>query len=128
MGALDHRSLENRDNFLFMNGAEVFSFTLSVVPKTKNEVLEKANLNVEDIDLFILHQANEYMLNELRKKMKLPEEKFYIFLEKCGNTVSSTIPIAINEAMKDGKLLSGMKVMIIGFGVGLSWAGAIIEF
>jgi 3-oxoacyl-[acyl-carrier-protein] synthase III len=120
--------MDNPDNFLFMNGAEVFSFTLSVVPKTKNEVLSKANLTADDIDLFILHQANEYMLGELRKKMKIPEEKFYLFLESCGNTVSSTIPIAINEAMKEGKIQKGMKVMIIGFGVGLSWAGAIIEF
>lgn len=116
------------ENSLYMNGSEIFIFTLGIVPKTMKEVLQKANLNQEDIDLFVFHQANQYMLTELRKKLKIPEEKFYIHLENCGNTVSSTIPIALYHAMKEGKVSKGSKVLIMGFGVGYSWAGAILQF
>lgn len=116
------------ENSLYMNGSEIFIFTLGIVPKTMKGVLQKANLNQEDIDLFVFHQANQYMLTELRKKLKIPEEKFYIYLENCGNTVSSTIPIALYHAMQEGKIKNGSKVMIMGFGVGYSWAGALLQF
>lgn len=116
------------ENSLYMNGSEIFIFTLNIVPKTVNSILFKANLSKDEIDLFVFHQANQYMLNELRKKLKIPEEKFYLHLEKCGNTVSSTIPIALYHAFKDGKISKGSKVMVLGFGVGYSWAGAILKF
>jgi 3-oxoacyl-[acyl-carrier-protein] synthase-3 len=116
------------ENSLYMNGSEIFIFTLGIVPKTMKGVLQKANLNQEDIDLFVFHQANQYMLTELRKKLKIPEEKFYIYLENCGNTVSSTIPIALYHAMQEGKIKKGSRVMIMGFGVGYSWAGALLQF
>jgi 3-oxoacyl-[acyl-carrier-protein] synthase III len=116
------------ENSLYMNGSEIFVFTLGIVPKTMKGILQKANLNQEDIDLFVFHQANQYMLTELRKKLKIPEEKFYIYLENCGNTVSSTIPIALYHAMQEGKITKGSKVMIMGFGVGYSWAGALLQF
>lgn len=115
-------------NSLYMNGSEIFIFTLGIVPKTMKGVLQKANLNQENIDLFVFHQANRYMLTELRKKLKIPEEKFYIYLENCGNTVSSTIPIALYHAMQEGRIKKGSKVMIMGFGVGYSWAGALLQF
>ncbi len=116
------------ENSLYMNGSEIFIFTLGIVPKTIKGVLEKANLKQEDIDLFVFHQANQYMLTELRKKLKIPEEKFYIHLENCGNTVSATIPIALYHAMQEGKIKKGSKVMIMGFGVGYSWAGSLLQF
>ncbi|MEO8533523.1 MAG: ketoacyl-ACP synthase III, partial [Flavobacterium sp.] len=86
------------DKNLFMNGSEIFNFTGEFVPKLTEAILEKSNLAQEDIDLFVFHQANKYMLNYLRKKIKIPEEKFFIAMEDCGNTVSSTIPIALYEA------------------------------
>jgi 3-oxoacyl-[acyl-carrier-protein] synthase-3 len=113
---------------LYMNGSEIFTFTLDVVPKTVRALLERSDKRVEDIDLFVFHQANRYMLDHLRRKMKLPEERFYISLGHCGNTVSCTIPIALKEASVAGKLNFGDLVMAVGFGVGYSWGGALIRW
>jgi 3-oxoacyl-[acyl-carrier-protein] synthase-3 len=113
------------DNCLFMNGSEIFSFTSTSIPPLINKTLEKNKLYIEDINLFILHQANKFILNNLRKKIKIPEDNFYIFLENCGNTVSSTIPIAITEAKKENKLNGN--VLLCGFGVGYSWGSCIIK-
>ncbi|QSB25943.1 ketoacyl-ACP synthase III [Flavobacterium sp. CLA17] len=110
------------DKNLFMNGAEIFNFTGEFVPKLTEAILEKSNLAKEDIDLFVFHQANKYMLNHLRKKIKIPEEKFFIAMEDCGNTVSSTIPIALYEAQKQGKVADSKNLILAGFGVGYSWA------
>ena len=82
----------------------------------------------EDIDLYVFHQANAFMLEALRKEMSLPEEKFYINMEDVGNTVSSTIPIALKRAEEEGRLTRGMNVMMAGFGVGLSWAATIVRW
>ena len=113
------------DNYLFMNGSEIFSFTSGSIPPLINKTLEKNKLYIEDVNLFILHQANKFILNNLRKKIKIPEDNFYIFLENCGNTVSSTIPIAITEAKKENKLNGN--VLLCGFGVGYSWGSCIIK-
>jgi 3-oxoacyl-[acyl-carrier-protein] synthase-3 len=110
------------DNNLFMNGSEIFNFTSDSVPVLTNAILEKIKLNIEDIDLFIFHQANKYMLNHLRKKIGIPEEKFFISMENCGNTVSSTIPIALYDSIKQGKFKTVKNCIIEGFGVGYSWA------
>ena len=116
------------DANLFMNGPEIFSFTLGAVPDAVAALLAKAELHQEDVDLYVFHQANAYMLEHLRTKIGLPKEKFFVFVESCGNTVSSTIPIALKEAEAAGKLHSGMKVMLVGFGVGLSWAATMIRW
>lgn len=110
------------DKNLFMNGTEIFNFTGEFVPQLTEAILEKSNLTKEDIDLFVFHQANKYMLNHLRKKIKIPEEKFFIAMEECGNTVSSTIPIALYEAQIQGKVDNCKNVILAGFGVGYSWA------
>ena len=111
-----------------MNGSEIFVFTLKAVPKLVNSVLAKANMAINDVDLFVFHQANRFMLETLRKKINIPEEKFYYFMENCGNTVSSTIPIAIAEAIKGMRIKKDSKVLLAGFGVGYSLAGCIIQF
>jgi 3-oxoacyl-[acyl-carrier-protein] synthase-3 len=116
------------DNNLYMNGSEIFNFTIESVPKLIKNVLQKNELEPESIHLYIFHQANKYMLNHLRKKIGIPEEKFFIFLEGCGNTVSSTIPIALHEAMKQGKTPKETTAMLAGFGVGYSWAGCTLHF
>lgn len=113
---------------LFMNGGEIFSFTLDAVPKLMSNVLSKNNLAKDNIDLFVFHQANRYILNHLRKKLNIEEVKFYYFLEKVGNTVSSTIPIALYEAMKENQIKKGSNVLIAGFGVGYSWGGTILKY
>lgn len=112
-------------DYLFMDGQEIFMFTLMKVPKMIKEVLVKSNLQKEDIDMFVFHQANKYMLEHLRKKLKIEEEKFFVNLANLGNTVSSTIPIALCDA-REGGLLKG-KVLLAGFGVGLSWGATVLS-
>lgn len=116
-----------RDGKLFMDGPEIFNFTLDVVPKTMDDVLARNNLTREDIDLYVFHQANKFMLDTIRKVNGLPRDKFYVNLENTGNTVSSTIPIALKQLDEAGRLKDGMKVMLMGFGVGLSWGATVIS-
>ena len=115
-----------RDGKLFMDGPEIFNFTLDIVPKTMEDVLSKNGLTRDDVDLYVFHQANKFMLDSIRKINGLPRDKFYVNLETTGNTVSSTIPIALKQLGDAGKLQSGMKVMLMGFGVGLSWGATVI--
>ncbi len=114
-------------NNLYMNGPEIFNFTIRVIPDLIIQVLEKNKMKLEDIDYFIFHQANKYMLEHLRKKLKISPEKFYNNLSYIGNTVSSSIPIAIKELQKDGRIKSGDKLLLVGFGVGYSWGAIVIE-
>ncbi len=118
---------ENRDQKLFMNGPEVLKFTLNLVPETVNELLKKANLSMQDIDLFIFHQASAVVLNKLKKKLNIPNNKWTNEIENIGNTVSATIPIAINNLQKDNTFYKKKNILMMGFGVGLSVAGCIIQ-
>lgn len=113
---------------LFMDGPEIFNFTLETVPKTIDEVCAKNDISRDDVDLYVFHQANKFMLDTIRKVAGLPKEKFYVNLEDTGNTVSSTIPIALKRAEAEGRLRKGMRVMVVGFGVGLSWGGTILNW
>ena len=110
---------------LFMNGAQIFAFTQRNVPQVINQVLEKNHLEKEDIDLFVLHQANRYMLDFLRKKMAIPEDRFYIFMENVGNTVSNSVPICLVEAQREHRLKGN--VLLCGFGVGYSWGAVVVK-
>lgn len=112
-------------DYLNMNGQEIFAFTLTKVPKMIKDVLLKNGLQKEDVNLFVFHQANKYMLEHLRKKLKIDEDKFFDNLAFVGNTVSSTIPIALCDAREQGKLKGN--VLLAGFGVGLSWGATVIR-
>ncbi|MDE3165509.1 MAG: ketoacyl-ACP synthase III [Acidobacteriota bacterium] len=120
-------SLRSRDN-LFMNGAEIFTFTLKVVPPMVGALLERAGVRQDEVDLYVFHQANQYMLDHLRKRLKIPPEKFQVALADCGNTVSATIPIALHRAGAEGRLHSGALVMLVGFGVGYSWGATLVRW
>ncbi|MGO4694452.1 3-oxoacyl-ACP synthase III family protein [Paenibacillus sp. 2TAB26] len=109
---------------LYMNGPEIFNFTLNEVPASINKLLDKEGSTLEDFDFFIFHQANQHMLEYLRKKLKIDPNKFSVQFSDCGNTVSSTIPIALKRELENGKIKTGDKVMLVGFGVGYSWAAA----
>jgi len=113
---------------LLMVGPEIFNFTIKRIPALVNETLKKASLILADIDLFVFHQANKFMMEHLRKKLAVPEERFVTFLSHCGNTVSSTIPIALHQMQKEGRLQRGQTVMVVGFGVGYSWAASILRW
>lgn len=110
---------------LFMDGKAIFDFTADIVPVMVDEILDKHQKSMDDVDLFVFHQANKYMINYLRKLIGIDKEKFYVFMENVGNTVSSTIPIALCEAQKEG-LLHG-NVLLAGFGVGLSYGATMLE-
>lgn len=110
---------------LYMHGGNVFNFTADVVPPMVEELLQKSGLQQDDVDLWIFHQANKYMINYLRKLLDIDKEKFYLYMEHVGNTVSSTIPIAMVEARKEGRLYGN--VLLAGFGVGLSWGGVMLH-
>lgn len=115
------------DNCIYMNGPEIFNFTINNIPPLIEATLRKNNLNKDEIDYFIFHQANKFMLNYLRRKMGIKSEKFHLDLENTGNTVSSTIPIALSQALESNTIKSGDKILIAGFGVGLSWGATVIE-
>lgn len=120
-------SFLKNDSYLYMDGKAIFDFTSFVIPPLLDRLLAKRNVSKGDIDLFIFHQANVFMMNIVRKRCQIPEEKFFIHIRDCGNTVSSTIPIALKEAHNQGRIVSGMKVLIAGFGVGLSAAVGLLE-
>lgn len=123
--SFDENGNPHSSDHLFMNGSEIFNFTIGVVPELVKETLERNQVSMSDVDLFVFHQANKYMINYLRKKLKIEEEKFYYFMERVGNTVSSTIPIALYEAAKENKLHGN--ILLAGFGVGYSWGGCLLK-
>lgn len=120
----DGQFVKNENN-LFMNGSEIFTFTSKSVPVLVKEVLSKNELEQNDINFFVFHQANKYMLDFIRKKIEIPVEKFIYHIQNVGNTVSSTIPIALKE--KCFECEKGKYLLLAGFGVGYSWAGCIIQ-
>lgn len=117
----------SRDN-LYMNGGAVMSFTLREVPPLFKAVKEKSNITDDELDYVVMHQANRFMLEALRKKMKISAEKAPYFFENVGNTVSSTIPFVLENMYTQGQINSGKIAVLLGFGVGLSWAGCTIYF
>lgn len=112
-------------DYLYMNGGEIFTFTIEKVPSLVQNTLSQNKLLLSDIDWFILHQANRYILEFLRKKLDIPAEKYYLNMEKTGNTVSSTIPIALVDSEK--VIAISKNILLAGFGVGLSWGATIIK-
>ena len=124
----DEDSHQRFDDYLYMNGSAIFNFTLDAVPAMMKDILEKNQMGRDEVDYFVFHQANKFMLNTIRKVCILPKDKFYVNLENTGNTVSSTVLIALKDCLDKGTIQPGMKVMISGFGVGLSWGGTILKF
>lgn len=116
------------DDYLYMNGGAIFNFTLETVPVMMKQVLDKNGIDKDNVDYYLFHQANKFMLNTIRKVCVLPKDKYYINLETTGNTVSSTVMIGLKDCMEAGTIHKGMQVMCAGFGVGLSWGGVILQF
>ncbi len=122
----DENGILRNDNNLFMNGPEIFNFTIEAVPVLVNDVLHKNQMTMEDVNYVIFHQANQYMLQYLRDLLQIPEDKFYINMLDTGNTVSATIPIALEDCLTGGIIKTGDKVLLAGFGVGYSYGATII--
>jgi len=110
---------------LYMDGPKLIKFTVAAIPELVRDVLQKAQLTADQIDLFLFHQATRKMLEQLHERLEVEENRLPIVMEHCGNTVSSTIPILIDGLRTDGRLKCGMQNLLVGFGVGLSWAGCI---
>lgn len=116
------------DDYLYMNGGAIFNFTLDAVPAMIQQLLEKHHLSQDDINYYVFHQANKFMLSTIRKFCVLPKDKFYINMEEVGNTVSSTVLIGLKDCIERLVIKPHDTVMIAGFGVGLSWGGTILKF
>jgi 3-oxoacyl-[acyl-carrier-protein] synthase-3 len=113
---------------LHMNGGEVFAFAVREVPRSVESILARAQLTVDQIDLFVFHQANTYLLEYLRQKCRIPKEKFVVEMADCGNIVSSSIPMALEKALAQKRLMPGARVLLSGFGVGASWASCLVKW
>ena len=116
------------DDYLYMNGGAIFNFTLDAVPAMMAQILEKNGMQKDDVDYYVFHQANKFMLNTIRKVCVLPKDKFYVNLAETGNTVSSTVLIGLKDCLEKDTIKPGDKVMVTGFGVGLSWGGTVLKF
>lgn len=109
------------DEQLFMDGAQVFSFTLAKIPKLVRSTLAAAQWNLDDVDAVVMHQANAFMLTHLAKRLKIPSEKFVLAMGNYGNTSCASIPLAINTALAEPISQKSMRLLLVGFGVGWSW-------
>ena len=111
-----------------MAGTKVFKFAVETVPKCMDEVLDRHGISATDVDFFVFHQANARIIDLVVRKYAIPEEKYYKNLEEYGNTSAASIPLVLSELAEQGKVRSGSRVLVVGFGGGLTWGGALIEF
>lgn len=114
--------------YIEMEGREVFKFAVSIIPTIVNSLLEKSGEKIENIKYIIPHQANSRIIDEASRRLGITSDRFYINLERYGNTSSASIPIALDEMMKQELIKKGDKVILAAFGGGLTWAGTLIEF
>ncbi len=120
--------LMENDNNIEMKGSNIFHFTTKNIPKLFDDILKKNNLHKKDIDQFVFHQASKIVIDKLTEILELDKRKVFKNYDKIGNTVSSSIPIALENLKKKNKIKKNQKIMIIGFGVGLSAAASIISW
>ena len=119
---------ETKDHYFYQNGKEVYKFAVKALPNSVNNACEKAGIKPADLDAIVSHQANIRIIETAAKNLKLPIEKFPMYIDKYGNTSSSSVPIAFCDAVKDGKIKRGDKVCLVGFGGGLTFGAAIFEY
>lgn len=125
--ALNCQGVGGEDCFVHMRGNDVFKFAVTALEQALEEVLEEANCTLEDVDYVVCHQANLRIIQHVSKKYPTYADKFYINIDRYGNTSSASIPIAIDELTEANTDRTGMKLLCIGFGAGLTWSGAIVE-
>ncbi|MDU3351639.1 MAG: 3-oxoacyl-[acyl-carrier-protein] synthase III C-terminal domain-containing protein, partial [Clostridium sp.] len=120
------KKLEKR--YIEMKGAEVYKFAVSIIPQIVNELLEKSNEDIKNIKYIVPHQANSRIIDDAARRLKVDKDKFYINLDKYGNTSSASIPVALSEMFEKGLIKRGDKIILAAFGGGLTWAGTLIKF
>lgn len=121
-------TVEKELHYIQMAGNEVFKFAATIMDEASRKVLEKANIPINEVSLVIPHQANIRIINMAAERLKLPIEKFYINVDKYGNTSCASIPLALHEAIKDGRVKEGDILLMVGFGAGLSWASCLFRW
>lgn len=114
--------------YMYMDGQEVFKFAVKKVPECVNQVLEGTKVSLDDVDYFVLHQANARIVDSVAKRLKQPMEKFPMNIDKYGNTSAASIPLMLDEMNQAGLLKPGMKIVVAGFGAGLTWGAALMEW
>lgn len=125
---LTTENIDKRLHFLEMAGPEVYKFAVKIMGESAARVIHKAGLSLEDIDYFVPHQANNRIIEAAAKRLKLSKEKVFKNVEKYGNTSAASVPVALDEAVKDGKIKKGDNIVLVGFGAGLAWAAATIRW
>ena len=125
--AISHAVIKSKEHFPYMDGKTVFKLAVTLLPKVTKELLLKANMEIEDLDMVIPHQANLRINEAFRERMNIPEEKMYNNIQRYGNTTAATIPIALDELMEKNMLKPKDTIMLIGLGAGLSWGGVIYK-
>ncbi|GAB6066479.1 ketoacyl-ACP synthase III [Aquifex pyrophilus] len=127
-GSLEELLYADKCGYIRMKGRELFKVAVRSMEEVCREVLEKANVKPEEISLVIPHQANVRIINALAEKLGLPKEKFYVNIHKYGNTSAASIPIALHEAIKEGKIKRGDLVLMTAMGGGLTWGAALLRY
>lgn len=122
------RHFENADKLVKMNGREVFKFATRVMVSSAEKVLAECELTVDDVDVYVPHQANKRIIDHAARKLGIPEEKVVVNVDRYGNTSSGSIPLALADAAADGRLREGELVLMTGMGAGLTWGSALIEW
>lgn len=119
---------EPENQYVQMNGQEVYKFAVRTVPKCISQVLDAAGVRPEEVSLFLLHQANQRILDAVAKRLKQPAEKFPACLEECGNISAASIPVLLDRVNKEGRIRRGDKIVLAGFGAGLTWGAAVLSW
>jgi 3-oxoacyl-[acyl-carrier-protein] synthase-3 len=125
---MSHEVIDKGQNYLSMNGREVFKFAARVLPQSLNTILAQSNLSLDDVNLLIPHQANARIIEAAVRALELDPQKVFLNLHKYGNTSAASIPIALVEALEEGRIKSDDKIALVSFGAGLTWASAIIQW
>ena len=113
---------------VYMEGTKVFKFAVEAVPWCMDRVLEKAGKTIEDVDFFVFHQANARIIDLAVRRYGIPPEKYYKNIQEYGNTSAASIPLVLGDLREQGRIGSGSRLLIVGFGGGLTWGGAYVEF
>ena len=121
-------TVKNKQHYIRMEGNPVFKFAVKTMKRASLDVLDKANLTTDDINLLIPHQANTRIIKSARRRLKLDEDEVYVNLPELGNTSSASVAIAMAEARENGKIKNGDNLLLVAFGAGLTWAAAAIEW
>lgn len=121
-------SIASRQHFLKMNGKEIFKAAVRVMGQASTDIIEQQSYNPEDLNLVIPHQANMRIIESLAKRLSIPMEKFHNNLDRYGNTSAASVPIALDEAYRAGRIQSGDLILLVAFGAGLTWGSTLIKW